>query len=340
MRESQSFFCSGVAPDGDRVAAQEGRQHRGGDAQVDARHLFADAVHVERAAAEAAELLGNEQELDPQLVRAAHVPHDLERALVARVQRDQFLVRQPLLGEIPQRFQAQFQCLCGNHDCASLSRDAALFANPVGQRRQKLQDVVHDSHVRHAEDRRLGVLVDGDDERVALDSRQVLERAADAARQVDLGPDGLAGGAHLPRFIHPLGVHHRPRAAHRRAHRLGQILGDRDIVLLPMPRPIETSTGSLVISTSPVSAAMVSRYRRRAVKRAGLRRFVHHLPARRGALRRPERARADIQHRAGGNIAAHVRAHLPAEFLAHHLEPRRRPRLRYPARRGRRPHSS
>ena len=59
--------------DADRVAAQEGGQHGCGHAQVDARHLFADAVDVERAAAHAAEFFGNEQELNAQLVGAAHV---------------------------------------------------------------------------------------------------------------------------------------------------------------------------------------------------------------------------------------------------------------------------
>ena len=110
------FLLLRRGPDGDRVAAQKRRQDGGGDAQVDPRHLLADAVHVERAAAEAAELLRNEQELDAELVRAAHVPHDLQRAFVARVERDQLLVRQPLLGELLERFHAQFECLGVNHD--------------------------------------------------------------------------------------------------------------------------------------------------------------------------------------------------------------------------------
>ena len=115
MRLSQSFFCSGVAPTVIGIAAQERGQHRGGDAQIDARHLFADAVHIEGAAAHAAELFGNKQELNAQLVRAAHVADDLQRAFVARIQLDQLFVGQTLLGEVPERFQTQFQCLVGNH---------------------------------------------------------------------------------------------------------------------------------------------------------------------------------------------------------------------------------
>ena len=86
--------------DSDRIAAQKRGQHGGGHAQIDARHLLADAIHVEGAAAHSAELLRNEQELNAQLVRAAHVAHDLERTFVARIQCDEFFVRQPLLGEL------------------------------------------------------------------------------------------------------------------------------------------------------------------------------------------------------------------------------------------------
>ena len=204
---------------------------------------------------------------------------------------------------------------------ASLSRDAAFLANPAGQRRQELQDVVDDSHVRHAEDRRLGILVDGDDERVALDARQVLERTADAAGQIDLGPHGLAGRAHLPRFIHPLGIDHRPRATHRRAHRLRQIFGDGDILLLPdaaADRNQHRLFGDIDIAGFGGDRLQIPAARRQG---ADFRRFIHDLPARRRAFRRPERARADIQHRAGGEVAADVRADLAAEFLADDFEP-------------------
>ena len=158
--------------DGDRIAAQESGQHRRRDAQIDARHLFANAVDVERAAAEAAVLFGNEQKLDAQLVGAAHVADDLERALVALVQVDQLLVGQPFLGEVPQRFQTEFQCLLGDHRrCLPLPERSLLSRTLLGQFRQELQNVVHDAHVRHPEDRRFGILVDGDDERIALDAR-------------------------------------------------------------------------------------------------------------------------------------------------------------------------
>ncbi len=105
MRRQPELLLLRSRADGDGVAAQKRSQHRRGDAQVDARHLFAHAVHIEGAAAHAAELLGNEQELNAQLVGVAHVPDDLQRALVALVQLDEGFVGQAFLGEVFQRFQ-------------------------------------------------------------------------------------------------------------------------------------------------------------------------------------------------------------------------------------------
>ena len=93
MRESQSFFCSGVAPTVIGSLPRNVARTAVAMPEVDPRHLLADAIHVECAAAEAAELLRNKQELNPELVRAAHVTHDFQRAFVARVQGDEFLRR-------------------------------------------------------------------------------------------------------------------------------------------------------------------------------------------------------------------------------------------------------
>ena len=77
----------------------------------------------------------------------------------------------------------------------------------------------------------LGFLLMAIDERIAFDAGQVLERAADAARQIDLGLDGLSGRADLAGLLHPLGVDHGSRAAHRRTHGVGQFLRDGHVVL-------------------------------------------------------------------------------------------------------------
>src|ERR1700693_1642685 len=48
---------------------------------------------------------------------------------------------------------------------SSLGGNAAEFTGFVGQFGKELEEVVHDSHVGHLEDRGLGILVDGNQER-------------------------------------------------------------------------------------------------------------------------------------------------------------------------------
>ena len=88
------------------IAAQERSQHGRGDAQIDARHLFTDHIHIEGAAAETAAVFGDEQELNAQLIRAAHMPDDLQRAFVAVIQFPDYFVRQAFLGKISERLHA------------------------------------------------------------------------------------------------------------------------------------------------------------------------------------------------------------------------------------------
>jgi hypothetical protein len=114
-------------PNINRVAAQERGQHAGGNSQVDASHLFADAVHVKGASAHSTESFRNEQELNAQL-GAAHTPYDLDRTFVAFIPGDELLVRKPVLSEFLDGFQAQFQggfiepCDGSSHDVPFLSR--------------------------------------------------------------------------------------------------------------------------------------------------------------------------------------------------------------------------
>ena len=100
------------AADQDRVAAEEGGEHAGGDAEVDRGHPLADAVDVERAAAHPAVLLGDEQQLDAELL-AAHAAHELLRELVALVELDQQLVGELALGELVDRLERERQFLWG-----------------------------------------------------------------------------------------------------------------------------------------------------------------------------------------------------------------------------------
>src|SRR5512135_3120963 len=86
---------------------------------------------------------------------------------------------------------------------ASLGCFASQLANLAGQLRQKLQNVINNSDIGNLEDRGLGILVDGDDEGACLEAGQMLEGTANAARQIDLGFNCLAGGANLARFLQP-----------------------------------------------------------------------------------------------------------------------------------------
>ena len=98
----------GRAPDHDRVAAEERRQHRGGDAEVDGGHPLADPVDVEGRAAHAAVLLGDEQQLDAQIL-AAHPLDQLGGELVALVEVDEQLLRQLVRGEVADRVERHLQ---------------------------------------------------------------------------------------------------------------------------------------------------------------------------------------------------------------------------------------
>src|SRR5271166_1391569 len=90
-------------------------------------------------------------------------------------------------------FKLSFKVLFAIMAAASLCGGAAQVSNFVGQFRQELQDVVDNSDIRHLEDRSLGILVDGDQERIAFNTRQMLERTTDAACQIDFWLDGFPG---------------------------------------------------------------------------------------------------------------------------------------------------
>jgi len=86
------------------------------------------------------------------------------------------------------------------------------------QFRQEVEDVRFDAHVRHLKYGGFGILVNGDDKGTPLDSTQVLERAADAACQVNLGFDGLTRSPDLARFLKPFGIHDGTGAGYGSAH--------------------------------------------------------------------------------------------------------------------------
>ena len=102
----------------------------------------------------------------------------------------------------------------------------------VDHRRHDLEQIADDAEVGDFEDRRVGILVDRDDGAGALHADQVLNRAGDAERQIQLRRDGLPGAADLPLHRQPAGVADRPRRGQLGAERLGQLLRERDVRLL------------------------------------------------------------------------------------------------------------
>src|SRR3954462_4560515 len=74
---------------------------------------------------------------------------------------------------------------------------AALLFQRGGECGNDLEEVANDTVVRHLEDRRLTVLVDGDDGLRPFHADQVLNRAGNAEREIQLRGDGLARAADL-----------------------------------------------------------------------------------------------------------------------------------------------
>ena len=95
--------------------------------------------------------------------------------------------------------------------------------------------VTDDGEVGVLEDRRVRVLVDGDDGAGALHADLVLDRARDPARDIELRRDRLPGLADLGRVRIPACVHYRPGRGDRASEGLGEILDQRETLGLPEP---------------------------------------------------------------------------------------------------------
>src|SRR5205085_8323508 len=101
---------------------------------------------------------------------------------------------------------------------------ALLPLQRLQQRGDHLVHVADDAEVGDAEDRRLRVLVDGDDVLAALHADHVLRRAGDAAGDVQVRLHDLAGLTDLVRVRAPAGVDDGAAGAGRTLQRLGQVL--------------------------------------------------------------------------------------------------------------------
>ena len=108
--------------------------------------------------------------------------------------------------------------------CKSASTcSAPELAEFVGELRQRLEEIGDQAVIGDLEDRRLLVLVDGDDDLGILHAGEMLDGAGDADRDVEVGRDDLAGLADLPVVRRVAGIDRGARGADRGA----ELVGDR-----------------------------------------------------------------------------------------------------------------
>ncbi len=217
------------------------------------------------------------------------------------------------------RLHAQLQCFLGKHRFILTWRQCRAFSGFVGQLGQEFEEVVHDSDVGDLKNRRLGILVDGDQERAAFDSSQVLECATDAASQVDLRLDRFPGGSDLAGLLHPLGVDYGSRATDGGAEHFSQLFGERDVVLFldaAADGDQEAVARDIDVAGFGDDGLDVAASGHQSVD---FRRLVD--DDTRGDSNRPglECTGTDVNDRAGREVAEDVGADLSAELLANEL---------------------
>src|SRR5262245_28781386 len=105
------------------------------------------------------------------------------------------------------------------------------------QRRHYLEQVADDAVIGDLEDRRFGVFVDGHDGARAFHADDVLDRAGDADRQVELRRDGLSRRPDLAVHRQPFVVADRARGGQFGAERRGELLDDLGVLLFLDPAP-------------------------------------------------------------------------------------------------------
>src|SRR5271166_344249 len=130
-----------------------------------------------------------------------------------------------------------------------------MLTEGFGQRGQDLHRVADDGVRCKIEDRRILILVDGDDDVGRLHPHAVLNRTGDAGSDIELRPHGLTRLAHLPIGAHPTGLHHRPCGAHFRAQHLGKIPHQLKVLRTlqtPAARDYDVGIGELCLVPSVV----------------------------------------------------------------------------------------
>src|SRR5690242_4862703 len=105
------------------------------------------------------------------------------------------------------------------------------------QFRQELEQVADQAIVGDREDRRVGILVDGDDDLRILHAGEVLDRAGYATGNVEVGGNHLAGLADLEVVRRIAGIDSGARCTDRRA----KLVGNRLEIFLEILRRLESA---------------------------------------------------------------------------------------------------
>ena len=154
----------------------------------------------------------------------------------------------------------------------------------------------------------------------ALHADQMLNRAGDAEREVQLRRDGLAGAADLPLHRQPAGVADRARRGELGAERVGELLRERQMFACSlMPRP--TDDDALGLRQVDRLPRLLERRLRLLADRGGVdvtvsaRTGAGDAPlrglvgAKRADLERDEMRRRSLRHDVGGQLALKHRPH-------------------------------
>src|SRR3954451_23586624 len=103
-------------------------------------------------------------------------------------------------------------------------KDSAFSLLDLGSGlREDVEDVPDDAEIRDLKDRRLGILVHGNDDLGCLHAGLLLDGAGDARGDVQLRGDGLAGLPRLGVVADPAGIRGRPGGTHGSAERICQL---------------------------------------------------------------------------------------------------------------------
>src|SRR5699024_3107067 len=124
--------------------------------------------------------------------------------------------------------------------CHRLSQSSA---HRLIQLRDDLEQIAHQAEVGDLEDRRLRVLVDGDNRAGVLDPGQVLEGAGDAKAHVQIRRDDLAGLADLHVVGHIAGIDRGTRGADPGADLVGKVVDELEVLFAADPAPAGDDLG-------------------------------------------------------------------------------------------------